>query len=155
MQKLLSIMIILFIGCGTTLCGYKFVTNAVYRADKSKITVNIRAIGEVSAGNDIGKGRAKGTIISSNFPDTIHFRIRNDKLTELQYKEEKIEMSNPHDISSTFMYCFDKIGYTSYNKDEIIELAKLIMACTNGPKATYMDGQTDLIQVISVDFKRD
>jgi len=68
-------------------------------------------------------------------------------------KKDAIEISTPLYITLSLMHCFDKIGYTNYHKQEFKELGEVILLTAYGPKTTYLDGQTDLIKVLSIDFR--
>jgi hypothetical protein len=148
------ITITLLVCCGTTLTGYDFETNASYQASRSKLWVNLYATGHVSAGADIGNGQTIGNITSSQFNDTIYFKTSATKMTALKYGQEKFEITNPIDISGTIANCLNKIGYQNYDSLEMEELGKVIVATSYGPKGTFLKGQTDLITVLEVNFKR-
>lgn len=154
MKRLWNILtLIILTGCGPG--NYDFETVATYQADNSNLQVNLTATGHVPAGADLGEGKVNGTITSTKFADTIYFQINSTELTLLIYKQEEIEISDPKDFSKTLMDYLDEIGYINYDIQEIIELGKIIIATTYGPKGTYIDGQTDLVKVINVDFKRE
>jgi len=156
MNKLLTLLILILItSCGTTLTGYTFETEATYQANVSNLQVDITATGKVNAGEDVGNGQAQGYFTSSQFQDTIYFKSNNSQLTSLTYKLAQIKLSNPSDISGTLITLFDEIKFSSYDTSEIEELGSIILATASGPKGTYLEGQTELIKVIKVDFHRD
>lgn len=146
--------ITLLVCCGTTLTGYDFETSASYQASISKLWINLNATGHVPAGADIGDGQAIGNITSSQFNDTIYFKTSATKMTALKYGQEKFEITNPTDISGTIANCLNKIGYPNYDSLEMVELGKVIVATSYGPKGTFLKGQTDLIKVLEVNFER-
>ncbi len=154
MKKLLYLLFLLVSSCATTLTGYHFETIAVYQASISKLRIDLTATGYVRAGEDVGEGQVIGAITSSEFTDTLCFHITHSQLIELKYGSENIEIAKPEDISGVFMSSFDKIGYKEYNQQEMKELENVIIATTYGPKGTYLENQTDFINVISVEFKR-
>ena len=156
MKKILSILTLaLLTNCGTTITGYDFQTTATYQASNSKLQVDLISTGHVSAGADVGDGIAIGTITSSMITDTIYFQTSSTQLTALTYKKKNIEMTNPKDISGTLSSCLEKIGYINYDRQELKELGQVIKATTFGPKGTFLEGQTDLIKVINVNFERE
>ena len=155
MKKILSILAIALItSCGTTLTGYDFHTTAIYQASNSNLQVDLVSTGHVPPGEDVENGQATGTITGSTLKDTIFFQTGPTHLTDLTYKKEKIEIKDPTNISGTISACLDKIGYLDYDKQELQEFGRVIQATTYGPKGTFLDGQTKLIKVISVDFQR-
>ena len=147
---LIFLMILSFIACDG---GYNFETIARYQAEGSNLTADLTTVGFVLEGDDLGEGDAKGTLSSLKFSDTIYFHTNTKQLLALTYKKDSIQISNPYDMTMSLMYCLDSIGYVEYNKEELRELVDVIQATAYGPKGTYLNGQTDLIKVVSVDFK--
>jgi hypothetical protein len=141
---------ILLTGCGPG--NYDFETIAMYQADSSNLQVNLITTGHVLTGADIGDGKARGIITSTEFADTIYFQTNSTKLTVLNYKKGEIELTGSTDFSITLMDCLNKIGNIEYDTQEIIEFGKVITATTYGPKGTYLEGQTDLVRVIIVEI---
>ncbi len=146
--KLLTLIILT--GCGPG--NYDFKTIAIYQADSSKLQINLTATGYVPVGADIGDGKANGIITSTEFADTIYFQTNSTQLTVLNYNTEKFELTGSANFSKTLMNYLDKIGNMEYDRHEIIELVKVITATTYGPKGTYLEGQTDLVRVTSVEI---
>lgn len=152
MKKLLSILAIVYlVSCG--LGNYDFETTASYQANNSNLTTNLSATGYVPSGADVGEGNVNGIITGTNLIDTIHFQINSTESSLLIYNSEQIEITNSMDFSKALTDLLTKIG-VDYDRLEIQELGKVIIATTSGPKGTYMEGQTDFIKVINVVFKR-
>ena len=149
MNRLLIVLIAMGLtGCGN---GYFFETKATYQADASNLKVELIAKGHVLDGDDLTDGLTTGIITSINFSDTIYFQANTSAFISLKCK--KSEITNPSNFASSLAYCLDKIEYSDYNKKELVALGDVITATAYGPKATYVDGQPDLIKVINVVFE--
>lgn len=152
MNKFLGCVVtILFLGCGDG--SYDFKTVATYQATASNLKVDLIAIGHVVSGHDLGDGQVKAKIYSSKFSDTIYLETTAIEVTSMIYKKDTLAIVTPYDISTSLMHCLTTIEFSEYNKQELKEFGAAIEATAYGPKATYLEGQTDLIKVIRVDFK--
>ena len=155
MKRILtSLTLLIFISCGTTLTGYDFKTNATYIAVKSNFKVHLIAQGHVPAGEDLGKGDLTGLIIFGNSTDTIYFQTHYISLTNINYKGNPPEIIDSANFVKTFSELFEKTGNTDYDSNEMEEIEKIIKATADGPKGTYLNGQTKLIKVEKVEFDR-
>jgi hypothetical protein len=142
-------------GCtGTTLTGYDFETSAAYVAEKSGITLEIKASGHVAPGEDIGRGDVVGTIRLNGVGDAISFRATAGKLTDLVLGSEKVAIADPDGYAVSFVALFESMGYPGADAAEMEELEKVIKGCAGGPKGTIMKGQTTRLRVDKTDFVR-
>ncbi|WP_103070130.1 hypothetical protein [Aquimarina sediminis] len=149
MKKLLIIVIVITLtGCGN---GYFFETKATYQASASNLNVDVTAVGHVLDGDDLTDGEATGMITSSKFSDTIYFKANTIEFTLIGCNEDKI--TNPTSFTTSLVSCLDRIRYSGYNKQELVELGEVIQSTAYGPKGTYVHGQTNLIKVIRVNFE--
>lgn len=149
-KKLLIILIIIsFTSCAD---GFNFKTTAIYQASESGLKAEITAEGYILYGHDLGEnGVVNGIISSSSFSDTIYFQTNETKLIALKYKN--IETKNNENMLMALKNCLDTIKNGYYNKQELEELVEVIQLSAAGPKATYMEGQPNLIKVLSVNFE--
>ncbi len=145
---LLLLITITLEGCGN---GYFFTTIAIYYAKDSNLKVKIIAKGFVLDGDDLTDGLSTGEITSLKFTDTIYFQANTTEVISLEYRDTNIKI--PSSFTTSLAHCLDKIGHSTYNKQELVELGEIISSIAYGPKGTYVNGQTDLIKVISVDFE--
>ncbi len=151
--KLLTFLLLLLSACGTTLTGYEFTTSATYLATESGITLKAETQGKVEAGNDTGTGTSKGLLVFGIPSDTLFFETSETFFTKLIYRKNTIPISETFKIADQLITFFVGINHP-VNKNEIIELAQLMSALNTGPKGTFMQGQTDFIKVIEVNFNR-
>lgn len=154
MNKLFGLLLaIIFFGCGDG--SYHFKTLATYQATASNLEVELIAIGHVLPGDDLGDGQVKAKIYSSKFSDTIYLETSATVLTSLMYKNDSIAIRKPYDILNSLTHCLNTIGFSEYDTQELKEFGNAIETTAYGPKGTYLEGQTDFIEVISVNFSID
>ena len=130
--------------------GHFYETKAIYFAEGSNLKVNLTSKGYVLDGDDLTEGLTKGIITSSCFSDTIHFQATSKVFILNKSKEGDMVNSTNFEASLEDYLC--KKGYSDYKKQELEELKDIIKATAYGPKATYVEGQTDLIKVVSISF---
>ncbi|MEM5564714.1 hypothetical protein WNY78_06345 [Psychroserpens sp. AS72] len=147
MRKYLIVVIILIItGCSD---GFNYETNAIYSAEASNLTVNLKASGFILHGHDLDDdGIVNGYITSTKFTDTLFIKATEYKLFVQSNKTDTITSRANKGIKQYL----DEIHYKNYNTQELSELEDVIKATAYGPKGTYMKGQTKLINVLRVDF---
>lgn len=133
---------------------YYFRTEAEYYAVRSNLSVTLSAKGYVPPGADTGEGKVTGTITANRITGKIIFRAESSNGLEIAYENEKTERKSIREFTSALTDILGRIGYRNFDAGEIGELGKVIVATTYGPKATYMEGQTDFIKVINVEFER-
>ncbi len=152
MKKLLILLLgFIQMGCGN---GVNYKTTALYQAEASSLTVNLIATGHIVDGHDLDEnGIVEGYISSPKLSDTIYFQANEYNVLALSSKTESIKISNPRFMDSSLIHFFDRIDYTDYDAEELKEFGKVIHAAAYGPKGTYIDGQPDLIKVVTVDFE--
>jgi len=146
MKRFLTLLItITFIGCGN---GYFFETRATYQAVDSNLEVHFTGQGFVIDGEDLSvDGIVTGTITSAKFSDTIFFKANEQTFMSLEHN--KIKMTNPLSFATSLANCFEKMGYSTYKKQELVELGEIIQSASYGPKGGRIEGQTNFIKVIS------
>jgi len=150
----LTITLVLLAGCGTTLTGYNFITNAEYSGVKTDMKIKLRADGSVPAGHDLGNGISKGTIIFNHSSDTIWFRAHSTGLMETEFRHEKLDSRNKETFIIILKRYFELAGFKNYKDDELKEMVEVIKAASYGPKGTFVQGQTKYIKVDTVGFDR-
>jgi len=153
-KKLIPFILLLLSACNTTLTGYEFTTTAIYRAPESGILLKVTSLGKVEAGNDTGKGASSGLLIFGTPADTLFFENAETSFTKLRFKDNPVAISDPIKMDRQLITFFDNINYP-IDKNEITELAQIMAAINSGTKGTYMQGQTDYIEVIEVNFNRE
>lgn len=152
-HKIYYLIVIVLISCGNTLTGYHYSTKAIYKAPNSKLTAHVFAQGIVRAGSDTGEGVLEGYLTRSLLQDTLYFSVNNQ--IEFIYQKQVKTYNKEHDFSSQLLKETDNIALINYDREEVKELAEVILSAKYGPKATYLKGQTKKVKVISVDFERD
>lgn len=152
-HKIYYLIVIVLISCGNTLTGYHYSTEAIYKAPNSKLTAHVFAQGIVRAGADTDEGVLEGYLTGSLLQDTLYFNVKNQ--IEFIYQKQVKTYNKEHDFSSQLLKETDNIAVINYDREEVKELAEVILSPKYGPKATYLKGQTKRVKVVSVDFERD
>lgn len=151
MKKCLSLLLIIFalFSCSN---GYHFKSHAIYSAKKSNLEIRIIASGFIEDGDDLTDfGIASGAITSTEFADTIYFKTSANQLIAFKCIDNNFESHAA--FESALANCLEQLKHQSYTKNELLEIEHLIQGIAYGPKATYMQGQTDLLEVIEVNIE--
>ena len=153
-KNILLLILILSSCSGNTLTGYCFITKAVYNAEKSRISAELKVSGKVEPGMDIGSGEVNGIIRIIDNDQIISFKSKSGKFTELSVGNKKLAINDSAEYLVCLLNCFESLDYKIYDENEVKELVLAIKACELGPKATYMKGQTRFLTVENTDFER-
>ncbi|WP_040281616.1 hypothetical protein [Psychroserpens damuponensis] len=145
MKRYFFILIISFAACSD---GFNYETLVTYKAKKSNLTANLIASGHILNGHDLDEnGIVNGYIVSTAFSDTLFIQSTEYNLLVFTNKKDSINLH-----SANIKNYLDQLHYEKYNTDEITELEKVIKATAYGPKGTYVQGQTEFLEVVDVDF---
>lgn len=153
-SKTILVLLFLYSCSSTTLTGYEFKTRAKYMAKKSNIIVDIYAVGYVKKGEDIGLGVVEGQIKSTITNNFILFKIEDNFLTALNFNNSGLRIQDKNKLFKNIDNEILKQLSSSLDNNEWLELEKVILASSSGPKGTYMKGQTEFIEVDTVEFER-
>lgn len=145
------ILVFVFTGCSD---GFNFETEAIYYAEESDLKVNLKAKGFILHGHDLSfDGVVEGNISSTKFLDSIYFQSSESKVLDLKYKNESVEVLDSLDFNLSLIHVLNKLDFKEYNIDEVKELGEIIQLTAAGPKATNMEGQTEFVKVLNVDYR--
>lgn len=149
------LLLLFFASCGMGgNSAYNFETNANYRAVQSELDLFLHATGHVEAGADLSEdGFVTGKLSGPFLVDTIFFVANSNRFLEIYYQDINFVWVENNNLESSLLDFTYLIGYTPYVSEELKELEKVIFTSAYGPKATYMEGQTELIKVGKIDFR--
>lgn len=148
------IFTLLLQACGTSLTGYSFDTKAVYMAPVTGLKYTLSAQGNVPAGQDVGEGKVSGTILITNKSVTIDFTYEKMQLKSLLVNNEEQSYDKNEGWASNMTSLLIFLDINPISTEEIEELEKVIEGASCGPKGTYMEGQTEFLEVSKVSFTR-
>ncbi len=145
------ILVFVFTGCSD---GFNFETEAIYYAEESNLKVNLKAKGFILHGHDLSfNGIVEGNISSTKFIDSIYFQSSESKVKSLKFRNESVKIINSLDFNLSLIQVLNNLGHKQSNIEEVKELGEIIQLTAAGPKATYLEGQTEFVKVIKTDFR--
>ena len=147
-------LIVAVLACGAPITDLSFHIAAAYRANTSGYQVDIETQGVVRAGHDIsdnGAGRVQITPISSTtiWPVTIDLETTSKATISISGEIQEDEQFYS-DTQEKLLRVLEQAGYESLSREEVEETVRAIFGAISGPKGVMMDGQTEWLQVISV-----
>jgi len=151
----LKIIILVIALTSFTACkdGFNYKTSVIYKAEASNLTVHLEASGFILHGHDLDDdGRVEGYMVSPKLEDTIYIQANENELFLSSNKNNKLKKYSSDFKSVSIKHYLNAINYKDYNAEELIELENVIKATAYGAKGTYINGQTNLIKVLKVDF---
>lgn len=135
---------------------YEFRTVAIYEAPQSGFSIEITGRGIVRSGRDLSDS-AEGTAVIRPL-EGIPARRVTLTLAGFEWAEFAIEdgqeggiSRSPRDGPDVLARLLRSAGYAA-REDEIRETHEVINGVLSGPKGTTLDGQSDILRVVSVTF---
>ena len=118
--------------------GYRFHTVARYRAPAGRYEVRIRAEGTVPAGADLS--------------DVAHGVVEITPTEGSPGSSVRFEASRPESINDEGLAAALRRGGYASPPAEFDEVQRAIEGALCGPKGTFMEGQTQMVQVLETTF---
>jgi len=155
----LLLLLLIITACNTSHNGYKFKINAVYEAPVSGFKMTIESNGYVEPGSDMAE-TYEGSVFIEPIPEkesikkiNLNFSSSSD---ELLYdfdsgKQNKVVWGFREDFKS-LIRILGLAGYKNLSEDEIRESVAAFGGTLSGPKGVILEGQSEYIKVIKVDY---
>lgn len=132
---------------------HTFQSTAVYTAPKSQLELRIASSGFVLKGDDLGEGTAFVKVYgTTKIADTLYLRTSPETIDSLRYKEASSSFTWSREDTSQFYSFLIALGYQGIDKNEVYELLEAMTVINYGPKAQFMEGQTEYIVVSESSF---
>ncbi|NJN11932.1 MAG: hypothetical protein HC836_34415 [Richelia sp. RM2_1_2] len=140
-------------------CGNSsFNTQAIYDAPVTGYRITVSGSGTIESGADIsnnGIGKISiSPLLKNNFPKIIiSINYQNGKNDIIAFiGNKKVILERPHLAQDNLTQLLKLARYANLEMAEVSESAEAINGVLGGPKATIMNGQSDHLIVIDVNY---
>lgn len=152
---LILVFVLLLAGCDTTLTGYPFQIEAVYRAPRSDFKVMINTEGRVPAGSDTSDSY-KGVVSVQPYTKnskkvTLQFNDHEETVYAIGASDTIVEQWGFRIRLDTLRKILLQAGYGDLDENELEETIRVIGGAFSGPKGVILKGQSKYLEVISVE----
>lgn len=156
MTRALLLAVALASGSGCIPGERAFATRAVYEAPSSALHISIDARGTVPAGADLSARHETAVAVRR---DGVEGTLLLDLRTEapgvsytLPRGDRGTRPWGPRESVATLAALLEEAGFGRVPREETTEIVRVIDGAGLGPKATVMDGQTQVLRVVRVEL---
>ncbi|MDA1315926.1 MAG: hypothetical protein O2968_21595 [Acidobacteria bacterium] len=150
---ILATVVLLLVGCDTTLTGYDYAITAVYRAPKSGLVMEVETSGHVPAGadtTDTGQGEVRiRSVAGTARPIVLTFQEDPEMTYRIGLGSTQVGNWGFREREKTIISNLARAGYPTPDAAEIAELVGAINGALGGPKSVKLKGQSTAVEVLS------